>query len=388
MTRSAFATAFAIATNDLRRRLRDRSAIIQAFLAPTALALVISLAFGGTAAVDVTVGLVDLDHSPLSIQTTDQLTDQLTAGDRLAITPVDDIDQATGHIDDGDLDAAIVIPAGFEQAATRGARPRLEVLADPARPIGGDIAEAVAQGIAGRVDAARLATALNPGNPREAAELAATTPPPISVTDAPVGSSYDAGSYFAPSMAILFLFLTLGSGARSLLTERKEGTLTRLRSMPIAPRAIIAGKTLAVFALGLASFLTVYAVTAVAFDAEWGPPGAVVTVIVATTAAVAALSVLVTSLARTDAQAEGYTSVLAFGLALLGGNFVTPGAAPDLLRTLSRLTPNGWSLTAFTELAAGQANLADIATTIAVLTVITLAAGGLGLALTDKQMTR
>ena len=36
-------------------------------------------------------------------------------------------------------------------------------------------------------------------------------------------------------------------------------------------------------------------------------------------------------------------------LALLGGNFVTPDAAPDLLRALGRLTPNGWALEAFTE---------------------------------------
>ena len=158
--------------------------------------------------------------------------------------------------------------------------------------------------------------------------------------------------------------------------------------MPIAPRAIVAGKTLSVFVLGLASFLTVYAVTAMFFDANWGPPAAVVAVIVATTAAVAALSVLVTSLARTDAQAEGYTSILTFGLALLGGNFVTPGAAPELLQSLSRLTPNGWALGAFTDLAAGQADLGDVTTTIAVLAAIALAAGTVGLTLTDKQVTR
>jgi len=376
-------TALIIAANDLRRRLRDRSAIIQAFLAPVALALVISLAFGGSAGVDVTIGLVDLDHTPLSARTIEEL-----ITNDLALTPIDNVEHAAAGIDDEQLDAAVVIPAGFERTVSSGGRPDLEVLVDPARPIGGDIAEAVAQGIAGRIDAARLATALNPDAPLEAAQLAATTPAPLEVVDEPVAGTYDAGSYFAPSMAILFLFLTLGSGARSLLTERQEGTSTRVRSMPIDPRAIIAGKTLFVFVLGLASFLTVYAVTAILFDATWGPPAAVITLIVATTAAVAALSILVTSLARTDAQAEGYTSILTFGLALLGGNFVTPGAAPDLLQSLGRLTPNGWSLGAFTELAAGQASLTELAPTVAVLAAITVAAGGVGLTLTDKQVPR
>lgn len=376
--------ALTIAGNDLRRRLRDRSAIVQAFLAPVALALVISLAFGGTAAVDVTIGLVDLDDTPLSRQSTTPL---LGGDQELAVARIDGLDRAQAKIDAEEFDAAIVIPAGFEETVLSGEPPRLDVLIDPARPIGGDIATAIAQGIASRIDADRLATTLRSGQPGRAAEMDAGIPPSIELTDGPVGGGYDAGSYFAPSMAILFLFLTLGSGARSLLTERHDGTLTRLRSLPIAPRGIVLGKTVAVFVLGLASFGTVYAVTAFGFDATWGPAGPVIAIIIATTAAVAALSVLVTSLARTEAQAEGFTSVLTFGLALLGGNFVTPGAAPDLLRSLSRFTPNGWALGAFTDLAAGGADFDDLVVTLSVLAAISLVAGGIGLALTDRQVT-
>jgi ABC-2 type transport system permease protein len=44
-------------------------------------------------------------------------------------------------------------------------------------------------------------------------------------------------------------------------------------------------------------------------------------------------------------------SVVTMGLALLGGNFVSLDRAPELLRRLSLLTPNGWALRAFRDLA-------------------------------------
>ena len=122
----------------------------------------------------------------------------------------------------------------------------------------------------------------------------------------------------------------------------------------------MAGKTLSVAVLGLAGFVTVWAVTALVFGARWGDPVAVGVVIVATVLAVGGVATLVASLARTDQQADAYTSAVTFVLALLGGNFVGPGAAPELLRQLSLLTPNGWSLSAFTDLSADAGSLGSV----------------------------
>ena len=90
----------------------------------------------------------------------------------------------------------------------------------------------------------------------------------------------------------------------------------------------MAGKTLSVAALGLAGFVTVWAVTALGFGAGWGNPAAVVLVIVATVFAVGGVSILVASLARTEQQADAYTGAVTFVLALLGGNFVGPSRCP------------------------------------------------------------
>ncbi len=77
--------------------------------------------------------------------------------------------------------------------------------------------------------------------------------------------------------------------------------------------------------------------------------------IVALSLTLVGLTALVITVARTERQADGFASMLTFGLVLLGGNFVFIGGAPPLVRTLALLTHNGWALRAFTDLAGGAA---------------------------------
>jgi ABC-type Na+ efflux pump permease subunit len=176
------------------------------------------------------------------------------------------------------------------------------------------------------------------------------------------GEGFDPITYFAPSMAILFAFLTLGAGARTVIVERREGTLARIRSTPISDRAVLVGVTASVVLVGLVSFLVIWLVTSVVFGADWGDPAGVLLVIVATVLAIAGISTLVTGLARTEAQADGITSVLAFGFVLIGGGFLSPGDLPDALARVALITPNRWALDAFAELAAGASGIPAVLT--------------------------
>ncbi|MEZ5265405.1 MAG: ABC transporter permease [Acidimicrobiales bacterium] len=178
-------------------------------------------------------------------------------------------------------------------------------------------------------------------------------------------------------MSILFLFFTVGFAARSVLAERGGGHARPPAGHPTVSGALIAGKTLSVGLLGVAGFVVVWLVTAALFDAPWGQPVAVLVPIVATVVAIAGVATFVAGLARTERQADAFTAAVTFVLALLGGNFVGPNQ-PDLLRRLSVLTPNGWSLRAFTELNADAASLSSIGTAVAVLLAMGVAFGAVG----------
>lgn len=56
----------AIALKDLRQRLRDRSAIVLGFIAPVAVAALISSAFGSAGSFHANVAVVDLDKGPVA----------------------------------------------------------------------------------------------------------------------------------------------------------------------------------------------------------------------------------------------------------------------------------------------------------------------------------
>ena len=79
------------------------------------------------------------------------------------------------------------------------------------------------------------------------------------------------------------------------------------------------------------------------------------------------MTALVITAARTERQAEGFASILTFGLVLLGGNFIFVGGAPQIVRTLALLTPNGWALRAFTDFAGGAEWTAALTPLMAIL---------------------
>jgi ABC-2 type transport system permease protein len=395
-----------VAGLQLRRRIRDRSALLQGIVAPIVLAVIITTAFGGGRSFSTTIGVVDLDGGGLGaalVAGTVAQIDADTNGDagtgsddgadsNVELTALPDRAAAEAAIDDRDLPAAIVIPAGFAASLTGDAAASgplaVEVLVDPGRQLPSDVAVAIATRLAAGVDATRIAVttavtadpalAADPGPDALVAE-ASQLDPPVTLGASAFGEGFDPITYFAPSMAILFAFLTLGAGARTLIVERREGTLARIRSTPISDRAILAGVTASVVLVGLVSFLVIWLVTAVVLGADWGDPLGVLVVILATVVAVAGISTLVTGLARTEAQADGMSSVLAFGFALIGGGFLSPGDLPDALARIALITPNRWALDAFAELSAGAAGVPAVLTSVLVLTGIGLVTGALGL---------
>jgi hypothetical protein len=64
-------TTLLVAGKDLRQRLRDRSALVIAFIAPFVLAAIIGLAFGGDAAFRATYAVADADRGPVAAGFTD-----------------------------------------------------------------------------------------------------------------------------------------------------------------------------------------------------------------------------------------------------------------------------------------------------------------------------
>ncbi len=351
--------ALSIAGKDLRQRFRDRSALVLGFAAPLLVATLMNLAFRGTEEFHATLGVADDDGGEvaghlLEVLRSPELADVITVEDLAGAAA------ARAAVDGADVDAAIVSPAGFSAAVASAGPARLEVLTSVDRLLAGEVAQSLASTFASQVSAVRLSVAAavaGGAGPEEVqrivAESTSAVPPEVAV-ERPSGDRQLQGvAYYGPAMAMFFVLFAVGFTARSFFLERREGTLDRMAAAPLRPWAILAGKAMSVFVYALASLLTMSLAGAVVFGASWGSPLAVVALCVVMAAVVVSLAALVMSVARTERQAETISSALTFSLAVLGGNFVFLGAAPEVLRRIAGFTPNGLALQAFTDLGTG-----------------------------------
>ena len=375
--RGSVRVARLVAARDLRSRLRDRSALVVGFLAPVAMAVIITLATGGGGnAFHADVGVVDLDGGEIAALFVDDVLGSDDLKSVFTTVVLATREEAEAAVGQGTLSAAFVIHDGME---------RITVLRAPTARIAGEIATSVAQNFAAQVSGVGqaiglsvMATMFGPdafdadgfrptsfeGVDFDASDIAAidmaalaeevaAAPMPIELVDASAGpSSLSSASYFGPGMAMLFVFFLLGAAPRSLLAEAKAGTLARLRAAPVPIAVVIAGKGLAVAVLGFVSMCVVWAVTALAFGATWGDPLAVVVLLLAFVVAALGITTVVSVYARTEAQADGFVSIVAFVFAMLGGSFLFLGDLPPALQQIARLTPNGWALQGFMTLTA------------------------------------
>jgi ABC-2 type transport system permease protein len=356
---SMLRAALLVAGNDLRRRIRNRSFIIQALIGPVALASVISAAFSGGFGFEVEIGIVNQDTSQLA----KAMEQGLLAGgeDEVAFEAVDDVDAASRLVDEDEIGAALVIPAGFGESLATDDPGTVGLVVDEQSPVPAAVARAVADGLVARVDAGRL-TALSllaVGEPVPAPDQLADVDLPVTL-DQLGTDDLSPAALIAPGMGLLFLFFTVGAVARSLLEERRDKVLDRIRAAPVSLGSILLGKALAVVALGLTSVLTLWGVTVVAFGADWGNPGGVLVILVAATLAIGGISALVAAFAREPQSADLAATAVAFILGILGGSLVPLSELPDGLRSVSRFTPNGWAQQAFAELSAGGVGVAEV----------------------------
>ncbi len=369
-----------IALNELRRRLRDRSVLIGCLAAPLLMAAVLGLSFAGSSsAVAVRVGVSGA--SPQLVAAAVHAS-QLPPGVSVVSMPSE---QAVKNaVADGNLDSGVALLPGqlrlssllipiVDPGATH--TPGYDVVTKGTSQLGHEYAESVAAGISSVLYAGKVAHG------------GTIDPATVTIKTQSVGHGGKVNlNFFAPNIAVVFLFIGSGLGMRSLLMERSAGTLARITAAPLRPTQIVLGKLLAIFVTGLATIFVIWAVTTFAFGANWGNPLGVLLMCIGATAAMCGIGVFLTSLAKTEQQAFGITLLVGLFLALLGGNLLPSGSLPDVFQVLALGTPNGWALVGFGRLDQLREPASSIVGPFLVLLAIALVAGGLAMTRVRKMV--
>jgi len=382
--------ALLIALKDLRQRLRDRSALLVSIAAPLGLAVIFSQLLSGATGFAATYVVSDMDGGALARVLREDVIGSFADGDRIKVVDVATEAEARVAVDDGTADAAFLIPAGFSAAIQAGQAATLDVVGARNAGIATEIARALAQRFGDGVVAVQLSVAtaadLATAPPAQAdvqriSEIAAAAPPPITMTNTSADlRQLTLASYFSASMAILFLFFSAQIGLVSLFDERRQGTLARILAGPIAPWTVLAGKTLGSFVLALLAMSVLVVTTSLLIGAHWGPPLGVALMVVSAIIAAIGICTLVVSFARTAEAAGAACSAVAITLGILGGTFSPTAQAPEVMTTLSLLTPHGWFLRGLGEMQGATGSAADCLPAAGILLAMGLVTGGIGMA--------
>jgi ABC-2 type transport system permease protein len=381
--------AWHIATRSLRQRVRDRSAILFAVVIPLGLAAAFSMLIPSGSTFHAEYVVHDADGGPVAATLVDHVLGALVDTGVADVTQVTSEAAAMAALDAGETSAAILIPTGFSDAIATGGATEVRIVGIPDSTLGIQIAKSVVGGFASEVGAIQLAVVTaadwQPGLPPPALDettVAAVrnVSDPITVSDATMERRQaTTASYYAGSMAIMFLFFTTIYGPVGILAERRSGTLARLLAAPIRPASIVLGASLASFVLGIVSMTVLVIGTTVLLGAQWGPPALVAPLVLTAVVASMGISTLVCTLARTEDQASGWNAMVAISLAILGGAMVPLSQAPELLRQLGLLTPHAWFLRAIDSMAGASVQLVDIAPSLVALLAFGVLTGAIGL---------
>src|SRR5699024_9307896 len=150
-----------------------------------------------------------------------------------------------------DAALGIVVPEGFGEAVTAGEPVTVELVEGDGAGLETDVLLLVVRGVTEQMTAGTVATRAGAavGLPDEAVgavgqQVAQAVPAVPTVGGTTATEQLDPAATTVAGQAGLFLLFTVGFGVLALVNEREQGTLARLRSMPIRPGLIVGAKAL------------------------------------------------------------------------------------------------------------------------------------------------
>ncbi len=368
-----------IALNHLKLLSKDKTAYLLLLALPLALTLITGLAFGGSGSTGdayiLNLVVVDQDRSEVSRYLIDSLESETT------FIHVREEDRARELVENKDVPAAVIIPAGFQQDLEEGHPAEIAVLRADLQESPRIVEQLVSNQLfrmRANAAAAHLAQEVSRDSWIALFEQAAGKwhpSPAVSVRMESLVISRDdnipmGNQQSSPGYVVMFGLMTvIVAGSTTLLQERQNGTLARLLSAPANRFQLLTGKMLGLMASGILQMLLMILAGQYIFNVNWGQNiAAVILLVTALSFAATGFGMLLASLCRTHSQAESLGVLSVIVMSMLGGTWWPVELLPSFMQTLAKLVPSGWAMQAFIDLLLRGANLGQVLPSLLILT--------------------
>ncbi|MEO1288516.1 MAG: ABC transporter permease, partial [Chloroflexota bacterium] len=346
----------AIAMTDLRIFLSDRANLVGLLLIPSVLTIV--LGFVGSRSLP-TLNIVVIDQDETS-QSETFIEDLRAINDRFVVGVANDntaIDDFRQDVVNGRYDALVILPSGFEDAIQNfepfdvpfysNENPTSPSAIQPAissligRLNGSIVAAQIGNQIVDEIGATVDETAIYD----TAQAILAQNPVEINFIATEIDNDGEQSGFnqSVPGMGTMFVLFTILGGMALFVRERQQWTLQRMVVMPVRRGQIIGGKIIAYFVLGMIQYAVVFGIGyAFGLDLLDNWLGLLL-IAMAFSLAATALTFAIATFVRTEGQAGQLTTLLALGLAAIGGAWWPLDTVPEFMRVIGHISPIAWA---------------------------------------------
>jgi len=380
---------FAMVRKDLILYLNDKRALMLNLLMPIVLAAFFGSLFGGSGGGNtskIEVGLVQQDSSVIGRK----IGDALKADSTLKVLELSE-QEAQAKVRAGKLAVAVVIPAGFGDAAGKALfrpqdKPELAMFYDPSQStvlamVKGLLTQHVMQGVTGEVmggasgskytdqnlkdleatqtsdrELVDLLGSLKKYQEREAAKPAAADGAdagngagmsvPFETRDQALssGPKYNGYAHAFAGMSVQFiLFMGIDVGI-SILLARRMGIWNRLLAAPITITQVLVARALSGALIAVGLVVAVFACAMLIFKVEITNYAGFAVVTVAFALMTATFGLLIAAFGKTPEAARGLATFATLILVMLGGAWVPTFVFPDWMQQLTLVVPTRWAV--------------------------------------------
>jgi ABC-2 type transport system permease protein len=352
---------FAVIIKEAKLVLRDRHALLVLFLLPIVFILIMSLALqdrmGGETKDRPKVGIWIEDPTnldPAMIETFHHL-------EGLRVVSAKEHKALLKHLEEGKILAGIILPKRFAETLQSPKPPdddKLQILYSAALPgalrraILGAVREALGAYQANRLFAHdELSKAQRQARVDHllGRTLVVTHTQGIDDTLNPTSVQQSVPAWLIFSM--YFIVLPLST---TLLTERQQGTLARLRTLPVPTQYLLLGKLIPYLGInliqaGLMLLVGIYLVPLVTGEGLIlaGETWLLLPLAVSVSLSAISFALLIATRAKTTEQATTLGGISNLILAAIGGIMVPTFVMPELMQQIAVLSPMNWALEGF-----------------------------------------
>ncbi|RZJ03732.1 MAG: ABC transporter permease [Rubrivivax sp.] len=379
----------ALVRAELKLHFSNRRALLMSIVAPILIAAFFGSLFGTSSKMaGIAVGVVDLDHSPL----TRSVVAALQAESSLKTT-VGEEAELLALVRAGKLRAVAILPAGLGEQAGRalfgaGAKPEIALHFDPSQASAlavvrgllaqtlmqevsrssfspaalGDMQQQV-QGATGmpaeqRAALVNMFSAIGQAQGGGAA-ASASAPGGLSMpyttreiealqsgaNAAPV--AYNSYAHSFAGMGVQFILMSGVEMGMGLLLMRRLGLWKRLRAAPLSRAQLLGSRIAASALISLIVFAVIYVVAIAGFGVRvLGSPAGFALVLACFALLTASFGLLIAAIGRTPEATRGLAILATLLMVMLGGAWVPAFIFPEWLQTVSLAVPTRWAVDA------------------------------------------